>query len=343
MNNEQEKTIMIQQRFGNITKVIPIFKYIILFAVFLWTPFVYIFTDTTPFELFSDLQAYIAFVMYFCGAVIANATAIGGGIVFNPMLQLIFGISGFSALTLAIVVQCTGMASGTYGWYKKGEFKKIYSRHLLYMCICAIVSTAVCFMLFLLLVKLIPDQLLPAMKIASAMVSFYVFFMLWKEIKKHKTKMVPDGVPGEDGVHTTIRKPHDDETEEVLHVDWRIYPAVAFGALLNVNTAVGMGELTFSHLIKFYNSPAKRAVAAGALMQALSVITQTILILIFMREYILIPMACIGLLVTMMGGRWAPFIMTRKFIEPWVKHALAFTAFGMGLTSVIMLAYKYLA
>lgn len=333
---------MTQARFHSITKLFPIFKYIILFALFLWTPFVYIFTDTTPFELFSNLQAYIAFIMYFCGAVIANATAIGGGIVFNPMLQLIFGISGFSALTLAIVVQCTGMASGTYGWHKRGEFKKIYSKHLFYMSICAIVSTAVFFMVFLAFVNLIPDQLLPGMKVASAMVSFYVFYMLWKEIKKHKTKMSLDEIPLEGGAQTAERKPHDDERDEVLKVDWRIYPAVSLGALLNVSTAVGMGELTFSHLIKFYDSPAKRAVAAGALMQALSVITQTVFILIFMREYILVPMACIGLLVTMMGGRWAPFIMTRKIIEPYVKHALAFTAFGMGLTSVIMLLYKFI-
>lgn len=132
---------MNQKRFHNITKLLPIFKYIILFALLLWTPFVYIFTDTTPAELFSNLRAYIASVMYFFTAVIANSTAIGGGIVFNPMLQLVFGISGFSALTLAIVVQCTGMASGSYGWYKRGEFKKINSKHLLTMSLCTIVST----------------------------------------------------------------------------------------------------------------------------------------------------------------------------------------------------------
>ena len=59
-------------------------------------------------------------LMFVSGAVIANATAVGGGIVFNPMLQLIFGASGYSALVLSITAQCAGMTSGTYGWYKKG-------------------------------------------------------------------------------------------------------------------------------------------------------------------------------------------------------------------------------
>ena len=120
-------------------------------------------------------------------------------------------------------------------------------------------------------------------------------------------------------------------------MDWRIYPWIVFGALLNTTTAVGSGELTFSHIMKYYAAPAKQAIAIGVLIQALSVMCQTAIILIFMREYVIVPMVCIGLLITMIGGRLGPYVMTRERVEPYVKHALALTAFGMGATSLLML------
>lgn len=55
-----------------------------------------------------------------------------------------------------------------------------------------------------------------------------------------------------------------------------------------------------------------------------------------------LDLACIGLFFTMAGGRMAPLIITRRWIQPYIRHVLAFTALAMGLTSVFMLVSQVL-
>lgn len=52
----------------------------------------------------------------FLGAVIANATAVGGGIVFMPLFIFGYGIAALPALKLALASQAFGMTSGALGW-----------------------------------------------------------------------------------------------------------------------------------------------------------------------------------------------------------------------------------
>ncbi len=111
--------------------------------------------------------------MFVSGAVIASATAVGGGIVFNPMLQLVFGVSDYSALVLSITVQYAGMTSDTYAWYKKGEFFRVKRAHLFMMALTSAVSTALFAILFLYCKTFFPASLLVGMKMAIALVSFF--------------------------------------------------------------------------------------------------------------------------------------------------------------------------
>ena len=60
-----------------------------------------------------------------------------------------------------------------------------------------------------------------------------------------------------------------------------------------------------------------------------------------MIEYLIVPMVCLGVLMTLIGGRLAAYIMTLRFVEPYVKHALALTALGMGMTSLTLLLSSY--
>jgi len=53
-------------------------------------------------------------------AVVANATAIGGGILFIPIMVLGYGLSPLVALQLAIAAQAFGMTSGALGWLRRG-------------------------------------------------------------------------------------------------------------------------------------------------------------------------------------------------------------------------------
>ena len=55
------------------------------------------------------------------GAFIGNVTAIGGGIVFIPVLMFAYKVDPVSALKLAFVSQAVGMTSGASGWLRRGE------------------------------------------------------------------------------------------------------------------------------------------------------------------------------------------------------------------------------
>ena len=55
------------------------------------------------------------------GAFIGNVTAIGGGIVFIPVLMFVYKVDPVSALKLAFVTQAVGMTSGASGWLRRGE------------------------------------------------------------------------------------------------------------------------------------------------------------------------------------------------------------------------------
>jgi uncharacterized membrane protein YfcA len=56
----------------------------------------------------------------FAVAVVANATAIGGGLFFIPILVFGYGLSPLVALELSIAGQAFGMTSGAIGWLRTG-------------------------------------------------------------------------------------------------------------------------------------------------------------------------------------------------------------------------------
>ena len=53
-------------------------------------------------------------------AVVANATAIGGGLFFIPILVFGYGLPAVVALKLSIAGQAFGMTSGALGWLRRG-------------------------------------------------------------------------------------------------------------------------------------------------------------------------------------------------------------------------------
>jgi len=55
----------------------------------------------------------------FLGAVLGNATAVGGGLVFIPVFILAYALQPVTALKVALASQCFGMTSGAIGWMTK--------------------------------------------------------------------------------------------------------------------------------------------------------------------------------------------------------------------------------
>ncbi len=54
------------------------------------------------------------------GAILGNATAVGGGLVFIPALVFAWGLGPVAALKVALVSQSVGMTSGALGWLRRG-------------------------------------------------------------------------------------------------------------------------------------------------------------------------------------------------------------------------------
>jgi uncharacterized protein len=50
------------------------------------------------------------------GSLLGNATAVGGGLVFVPVMILVLHLHPVQALQVALVGQCFGMTSGAFGW-----------------------------------------------------------------------------------------------------------------------------------------------------------------------------------------------------------------------------------
>ena len=55
----------------------------------------------------------------FCGTVVGNVSAIGGGIVFIPVMIFAFGMPPVTVMKIAIASQAFGMTSGAMGWMQK--------------------------------------------------------------------------------------------------------------------------------------------------------------------------------------------------------------------------------
>jgi uncharacterized membrane protein YfcA len=64
-------------------------------------------------------QNYVFCIVGFFGAILGNISAIGGGIVFIPVMIFVFHLPPVTALKIAIASQSFGMTSGAIGWMQK--------------------------------------------------------------------------------------------------------------------------------------------------------------------------------------------------------------------------------
>lgn len=71
-----------------------------------------------PILLFKHNAVFIA--VGFCGALLGNISAVGGGIVFIPVMIFLFHLGAVDALKIALASQAFGMTSGAIGWTQKG-------------------------------------------------------------------------------------------------------------------------------------------------------------------------------------------------------------------------------
>ena len=70
-----------------------------------------------PVALFKHNAIFI--LVGFCGALLGNISAVGGGIVFIPVMIFLFHVGAVDALKVALASQAFGMTSGAIGWIQK--------------------------------------------------------------------------------------------------------------------------------------------------------------------------------------------------------------------------------
>jgi uncharacterized membrane protein YfcA len=73
------------------------------------------------------------FLLGLGGAIVANSTGAGGGIVFIPAFSTL-GLSASEALSTSIMIQCFGMTAGTLSWYVSFRSRSyIYQRYRIFL------------------------------------------------------------------------------------------------------------------------------------------------------------------------------------------------------------------
>lgn len=187
------------------------------------------------------------------GAIVANSTGAGGGIIFIPFFNAM-GISDTQALGTSILIQCFGMTAGAISWLTASHIAKTNSHHLnslisQLLVICGVSSIA----------GILAGQYLLVLDNASMMVViFKVFSIVFGLILliiislSHKQK------------HTQF---------DLIKLDKYLLIVVSFiGGLITAWISVGVGEIIAIVLI-LRRYPTMVAIAMGVIISSISVLT----------------------------------------------------------------------
>lgn len=161
------------------------------------------------------------------GAVVGNATAVGGGLVFLPFLMLVYDLDPVTALRLAVACQAFGMTSGAVAWWRRG---RIPAR--------AFAST------------------LPAI-VAGCLVGGLVI-----PVEPALVKGLFGPVSCAIGACTLFTLSRTLFSTEVRHT-WDLQLCAVLGAILTGWVAIGIGEAIAAFLILRQRTCAERAIALG--------------------------------------------------------------------------------
>jgi uncharacterized membrane protein YfcA len=168
----------------------------------------------------------------FAVAVVANATAIGGGLFFIPILVFGWGLSPLVALQLSIAGQAFGMTSGAIGWLRRGVVPRAALRWAVPAALAAASASS-------LLVH--PSAAL--VKGAFGPVSIALGLLTLRTL---------DPPAERDAVPRAAR--------------WPLGAAAAVGGLLSGWVAIGAGELPAAYLMLAQHLRADRAIGLGVVL-----------------------------------------------------------------------------
>lgn len=241
-----------------------------------------------------------------CGAIIGNFTAIGGGLVFIPVLMFVYHVDPISALKLTFVTQAVGMTSGAIGWLRR---------------------------------RAVPLRLLkwtvPSLAVGALISSFLI------KASPGFVKELFGPICLIAGVLTLVTAKRKGGLADLPRkANWPLAGVSTFGGLITGWVAIGEGEIVAAFCMLFYNLDASLAVGLGVLLLSINSI-----LLAFIHAFILggVPwdMAIFTMLAVLWGGRMGPFVAQwvspltakRVFATIAILDGALILAQGMGLLS----------
>lgn len=207
------------------------------------------------------------------GALLGNATAVGGGLVFIPVLIMVYQVEPVQALKLSLATQAFGMTSGALGWLRRG----VVPLTVLGWCTPALLLGATIGTLLIHPSGLLVKALFGPVSILVGLLTLYLV----------NRPGHGDTIPGRAALPLV---------------------AVALvGGLLTAWIAIGEGEIVAAFLMLAYGLRADRGIGLGVVLMALGSIYLTLLHQVSFGD---IPWdkALFTLLGAVYGARLAPYL-----------------------------------
>lgn len=241
-----------------------------------------------------------------CGAVIGNFTAIGGGLVFIPVLMFVYHVDPISALKLTFVTQAVGMTSGAIGWLRRGA---------------------------------VPLRLLKWTVPSLAVGAFISSFLLKASPMFVKELFGPICLIA--GILTLVTARRKGGRGDLPRkANWPLAAVSTFGGLITGWVAIGEGEIVAAFCMLFYNLDASMAVGLGVLLLSINSILLALIHALILGG---VPwdMAIFTMLAVLWGGRMGPFVAQwvsplaakRVFAMIAILDGALILAQGLGLLS----------
>lgn len=224
-----------------------------------------------PIGLFA--QNWLLIIVGFFIALIGNATAVSGGMIFIPVMTLVYQLPAVASLKVAFASQSFGMTSGAIGWMRRGAIPS----------------------------RLIWITILPVL--AGSTISTLVI---------HPNAALVKGLFGPVsiliGIITLVLINRSGDQEEVSSRSFLPLGILSFtGGLLTGWVVMGAGELIAAFLMLAYGLKAEKSIGLGVFVLAVNSIYVTILHQVFQGG---IPwdIAMFTGLGCVFGGRMGPYV-----------------------------------
>jgi len=231
----------------------------------------------------------------FAGALLGNATAVGGGLVFVPVMTLVYGMAPLLSLKLALASQVFGMTSGAVAWAQR---------------------------------RMVPvEGLAPAIP-GMLLGSLFGTFVVRPDSVLVKSVFGPISITI--GVAILILLRHHGVRDRIpANAGLALFLAAVIGGMITGWVAIGQGEVIAAVLMLAFGLRTERSIGLGVVMLSLNSI---LLVLIHQFVWGDIPweMAMFTGFGCVFGARMGPYL-TQWIDQRKIKMVFAAVAIGDGL------------